>query len=158
MLTETQKQVLQTLVLILNNNNIPFHVSGGLAAIFYGSERDLYDIDIDIYKKDIPKIRKLFKGYIIKDYHNLIDEQFDIWLLTLMIDGILVDISQAEEAYIFKKDGTKIKMDSNISKARNIEYEELKIPVQDKKELIAYKRMVGRETDLMDIRSIRQSS
>jgi len=157
MLTKIQKQVLQKLVLSLNKSNVPFQVSGGLAAFFYGSQRDLYDIDIDVYKKDIPKIRKLFKKYIIKDYYNLTDEQFDIWLLTLMIDNVLVDISQTEEAYVLKKDGIKIKMDSNISKAKHIEYYGLKIPVQDKEELITYKKIIGRGTDLIDIRSMQQS-
>lgn len=156
MLTKIQKQVFRKLVSSLNKNNIPFQVSGGLAAIFYGSDRDLYDIDIDIYKKDIPKIRKLFKSHIIKDYYNLVDEQFDIWLLTLMIDGVLVDISQVEEAHVFQKDGTKTKMDSDISQAKYMEYDGLQIPVQDKEKLIAYKKIIGRKTDLMDIRNMRQ--
>lgn len=158
MISENHKKVLKQVVQTLKENNIPFQVSGGLAAIVYGAERTLYDIDIDVRKKDIPKVRKLFKNYIQEDFHHLQDEHFDIWLITLHIDGISVDISHAEESYFVGKDGNKIRMDADVSKAKLLNLEGINVPVEDKEELIAYKKIIARDTDLIDIEQISQSN
>lgn len=63
MLSENHKKVLKQVALKLKENNIQFQISGGLAAITYGAKRPLYDIDIDVHKGDIQKVRELFKDY-----------------------------------------------------------------------------------------------
>jgi len=49
---------------ILKKNNIPFQISGGLAARLYGSSRPLFDIDIDILDSSINKLAPLVQDYI----------------------------------------------------------------------------------------------
>lgn len=158
MLSQTQKQVLKQVDNTLKKNNIPFQVSGGLAAIAYGAKRPLYDIDIDVRKEDIPKVRQLFKDYITEDFYHLDDEHFDIWLMTLRIDGVGVDISQAQESYFVNKTGKKIRMDGDLSKTKIVDIDGVEVPVQDKKELIAYKKIIGRDTDLIDIKQMQSSA
>lgn len=97
MLTEIQKKVLKYVILILKENNIQFQITGGLAVIIYGGKRPLFDIDIDILKKDFPKIKESFKGYILEDYHHNLGKHFDNWTMVLKVDGVLVDFSQAED-------------------------------------------------------------
>ena len=70
MLTEIQKQVLGYLVQTLSGEDIEFQVSGGLAAIAHGATRPLYDIDLEIHKKDVEKVRMLFKEYITEDWNH----------------------------------------------------------------------------------------
>lgn len=153
MLSNTQRKVIKKLVNVLEKNRIPFQITGGLAAIIYGARRPFFDIDIDVYKKDISKLRKLFKPHISTDLHHLQDQKFDLYLLTLKINGIFVDISQAENAYIMSN-GKKIKMSTNISKAKILEWEGVKLLVQNKTELIAYKKALNRDIDLTDIKQI----
>lgn len=155
MLTKIQKKVLRQVVQALEENKIQFQITGGLAAIIYGSKRPLFDIDIDIRKQDIQKIRQLFKKYIIQDYQRNQGKHFDNWTMVLEVDGVLVDISQAEDCYIFDENGKKINIDTNLSHPTISEFAGMKLPVEPKDELISYKRVLSRETDLADIEQIK---
>jgi hypothetical protein len=55
-MTEKQLDVLRFLVQTLTSEGIEFQASGGLAAIAYGGTRPLYDIDLEIYRKDAEKV------------------------------------------------------------------------------------------------------
>ena len=103
MLTEKQKEVLAFLTSTLKENSIEFQATGGLAAIAYGAKRPLYDIDIDIYKRDVGKVRELFRQYVIEDWNKEIegdDDNFDLWMMRLSINDVSVDISQIEESRV----------------------------------------------------------
>lgn len=73
-LSINQRKTLKKIVQIFIAHKIQFQISGGLAAIIYGAERPLYDIDIEVYKKDIQKVRDIFQTYISKDFYHLQDE------------------------------------------------------------------------------------
>lgn len=154
MLTRKQRQVLKFVVGILQANQIPFQITGGLAAIAYGSRRPLDDIDLDVYQKDIPKVKELFKDWLVEDFHHLQDYNLDLWLMTLSINGVGVDICQAEHSYYVGKDGRKIRLDADLSRVKTVKIDGIEFPVEDKQELIAYKKILATRTDLEDIRQI----
>lgn len=151
MLTQAQREVLKQVVNILETHNIPYQITGALAAVAYGAKRPLYDIDIDVHKKDLPKVKKIFSEYIKEDTVHLQDEHFDMYLLHFDVDGVPVDISQAEDCYFTDKAGTKIRMDSDLATAQEMDIEDIKVFVQNKQDLITYKKILGRETDIQDI-------
>lgn len=151
MLSDTQKKVLEKVVNVFQQNQIPFQITGGLAAAFYGANRPVYDIDIDVSKNDIQKIRELFRDNIVEDLHHLENEKFDLYLLTLKLDDTLVDISQVEDAYVFDNKGKRVRMNTNISNAEFISWEDINLPLQNKKELLGYKKILNRDIDLIDI-------
>jgi len=153
-LSTNQLDALKRVVQVFKENKIQFQISGGLAAIIYGAERPLYDIDIEVYKKDILKIRELFQKNISKDFYHLQDENFDLWLLTLDVNGVPVDISQADECYLGDGKNNKVSADADLSKAQMMNFDGVEIPVADKKELIEYKKILARDTDLIDIKQI----
>ena len=154
-MNNNQKKVLKKIVGVLSKNHVKFQISGGLAAIFYGGKRPLYDIDIEVYKKDIPKIRKVFKKYIIKDFYNFKDKNFNIWLITLKINNISINISPVERCFLGKVGKKKVLINaSNLSKTKIIYLDGIKIPVIKKKELINYKKILSRKTDIIDIKQI----
>lgn len=117
LISDNQRSAIKYLIELFDKNNIPYQVTGGLAAICYGAKRPLYDIDIDVENKSIPLLQKLLKQYIVDDYHHYRDGFFDMYLIKLDINGVSVDISRIENAYCLKN-GKKLKIGSNIAKDR----------------------------------------
>jgi len=155
MLTEIQKKVLVFITKTLEQNRIEVQVTGGLAAIIYSAKRPLYDIDIEISKKDVAKVREVFKEFIIVDWNNELedDDVFDLWMMTFEIEGVSVDVSQVEETKVRALDGEWVDLPQELE-FKKISFEGLCIPVQKKEALIAYKKITARDTDLEDIRQI----
>lgn len=154
MISKKQREVLKKVTTLLEENNIPFQITGGLAALAYGARRPLYDIDLEVHKADVPRVQKLFREYITEDYYHLQDENFDMYLLTMVIEGVPIDVGQAENNYYSKGGCEKVRLDSHIDKAVLMDIDGLKLPVQDKEELIAYKSLMPRQADLQDIAQI----
>jgi len=65
-----------------------------------------------------------------------------------------VDISQADECYLGDGKDKKIRADADLSKALFINFDNIEIPVANKMELISYKKILARDTDIMDIKQI----
>lgn len=158
MLDQKQKEALLFLTGKLKENSVAFQVTGGLAAKVYGSTRPLYDIDLEVSHLDIQKVRVIFKDYIVDDFYHLQDNVFDIYLLSFKIDGVNVDIGQVEENYFTSPSGERKRIDSDLSKAVIIDVDGISVPVQDKGELLEYKRFMSREVDLKDIFDIENAS
>ena len=145
----------QWIVRLLRANNIPFQITGGLAARSYGSTRPLADIDIDVAEKDIPKIAKLAQDKIIfgpKHFHN---KNWDLELMTLKYKGQEIDIGGAMNTKIFHH-RTKcwVRIPSVIQKAKLGYLYGMRVPIVRKKELIEYKTILGRIVDRDDVRQI----
>ena len=138
-------------------HGIPFQVTGGLAAIAHGARRPLYDVDLDVARRDIATVQALFADYVVSPLHHLRDESFDLHLLTLEIEGVPVDVSQAEESYCFAKDGGRVRIDPDLTRATWVDVEGVSVPVQAVDELLHYKRLLGRPTDLLDVEQIVQA-
>ncbi len=122
----------------------------------YGAKRPLYDIDIDIYKNDVEKVREILREYIVEDWNNEIEgenDTFDLWMMSLEINGIPVDISQMEESRVRRVGGDWVAqpevMDVEVRTIQGID-----LPIQNKQDLIRYKQIIARDTDLEDIRQM----
>jgi len=156
MLTETQKEALILIAEKLAALGIEYQVTGGLAAIAHGAKRALYDIDIDIHEKDVEAVRTAFKEYIVEDWNNELDgpdDEFDIWMMTLDVKGTPVDISQIEGCRMRAKGGEWVEQPGEM-RAEPGEIEGIALLIQNKEALIAYKKVLGRDTDLIDIEQI----
>lgn len=155
-MTEVQREVLRFIVQTLISEDVEFQASGGLAAIAYGATRPLYDIDLEIYRKDAEKVRMLFKNYITEDWNNDLEgpeDEFDLWILKLDIKGVPIDINQVEDSRIKSKEGKWITQPAVLEyEMRTIE--DVKLAVQKKSSLIAYKKIIARNIDLIDIEQI----
>ncbi len=140
---------------ILQNNNIPFQISGGFAAKLYGSDRVLFDIDIDIEGKNFKKILPFVKTHILSGPALYYSQSFDVELLTLEYQGQRIDLSSSEDSKIYdpdKKQWQECSTDYNIFTEHEVYG--LKVPVITLRDLIEYKRIIRRPTDLEDIDAI----
>lgn len=154
LLTSNQAAALRKISLRLSAENIPYVVIGGLAAIAWGSRRVLADIDIQVSKSDIKKVRNIFKGYIHTDLRHYQTENWDIVQMIIDINGVVVDICQAED-FICHKGTKKYVLPSSIHDTVMFNFEDLSIPVLPKKLLIEYKRFLARPVDQQDLDAIK---
>ena len=139
---------------VLNKHQVPFVISGGLAAKSYGSPRPLNDIDIDIHDKDFDLILNDIKTYIVfgPDYYR--DERWDLLLATLNHEGQEVDISGGDTLKICDARTSEWKL--NKTDFSNVEQREIfgiTVPVIFRKDLIEYKSMLAGEHQQVDIQA-----
>jgi len=149
------KEALKWIVNILRKNKIPFEITGGFASRIYGSKRPLADIDIDVSDKAILKIKELTKKYIIYGPREYKDKNFDLPLMTLKYKGQKIDISGKDSEKIYNKKKKKwIKEKINLSHVKIKKVGNLILPIVPLKELICYKKELGRNVDKKDVRDL----
>jgi hypothetical protein len=140
---------------LLMQNNIPFQISGGFAARLYGSERPLFDIDIDIDGKEFDKLLPLAKDHTLSGPTRYRSDSFDVELLTLEYQGQRIDLSSSNNSKIFnpvKKEWQACETNYNIF-TEHVIYG-LNVPVITWQELVEYKGIIRRPTDIEDIAAI----
>ena len=142
---------------ILVKLNIPFQIAGGLAAITYGANRPLKDIDIDIPEECFSFIQDEVKDFIMYGPAQFKDDTWDLMLMTLTYNGQLIDLSGAFNTKIFNKN-TKEWQPCHVdfSKAEIQKCFDLEVPVIPKDDLLFYKKIIARPVDLIDVAQIEQ--
>lgn len=148
-------EALRWIIQILVSLHIQFHISGGLAAIAYGSLREVADIDIDIPENDFDILAPCVKDYITYGPTQYKDTSWDLLLMTLEYKGQLIDICGAFQVRIV--DHITKRWVYAKTTFKNDEQKELfgiKVPVMNRSELLDYKRKLGREVDLQDIKAL----
>jgi hypothetical protein len=144
------------IIKILEENNIPYRISGGFAARAHGVQRDLADIDIEIPEDFLKIIENKAGKYIMRPLELFVDENWKIKLLTIIYHGQEIDIcsskSQIFNQQTKKWDSSFVDLEDNIKikiygKLVNIE------PVDS---LISYKTKLDREVDREDILQLKK--
>ncbi|MBX9690426.1 MAG: nucleotidyltransferase [Candidatus Obscuribacterales bacterium] len=153
------KKHLSVLALIaekLESKNIPYQVTGGIAGNIHGSLQPPQDIDLEVAAADFGRVAELFADEMKQPPHHLVDDEFDLWLMTLSIDGIEIDINQVEDAFAITKDGCRVPFSTNLSRSERRQISGIEVMVQPLEDLIAYKSLIGREADIVDLSSLFQ--
>ncbi len=146
--------VLALIVEKLEYQNIPYQITGGVAGNIHGSLWPPNDIDIEVGAADFEKVAKLFAAEMKQQPYHLVDDEFDLWLMTLCIDGIDVDINQVEDAFAITKDGRRVPFSSDLNRSERRQISGIEVMVQPLQELIEYKCLIGREADVADLTSL----
>ena len=143
------------IVAILRKEKIPFMISGGLAARSYGVKRPLNDIDIEIPDDAMKRLLPHIRSYIVYGPARYHDESFDLLLVTLRRFGQEIDICGAGSQKLFDKKAKKWRAQRNgLSAAHNKRVFGLIVPVIARKDLLAYKSLLGRDVDREDVRQL----
>ena len=149
------KAALAWIIDILRSSQIPFQISGGLAAKAYGATRELADIDIDIPDDKFDLVKDRVGDYIIFGPEHLKGEQWDLLLMTLNYKGQEIDISGAYRTKIFNKEsGIWYPLITDFSKVVIRDIMGLQVPVIPRDELLTYKKILARAVDIIDIKQI----
>lgn len=146
------KEALIWITNILQKQKIPFQITGGLAARAYGSKRKLADIDIDIPEDSFVKIRDDVSPYIIFGPVQYKSKRWDLFLMTLNYNGQEIDLSGAYKTKIYSiQDKVWTTQSTDLSKSNQVSIYGVDLPVVSRDELIAYKKILARRVDLLDL-------
>ena len=139
---------------ILRKHDMPFQITGGLAARIYGSDRPLADIDIDVPEERIKDISAGVKDYIIWGPDRFVDDNWDLMLMTLKYEDqeidICSDIVKIRNAGTGKWKETR----TDFTQSENHEIYGISVPVVKRDKLIEYKKILNRPVDLEDVEAI----
>ncbi|MCG7931477.1 MAG: hypothetical protein ABW125_18250 [Candidatus Thiodiazotropha lotti] len=91
---KNQSEALQWIVSLLNQHQIPFLICGGLAAIGYGSKRELNDIDLFVPGKLFKKVVLLGNEQIRKPPQRYceVSEGWGLEYVQFIYCGIKIDV------------------------------------------------------------------
>lgn len=143
---------------ILKKHQISFQITGGLAAVAYGADRSLADIDIDIPDNQFDLIKGDVAPYIVYGSTRFKSNKWDLMLMTLNYQDQEIDLSGSDSAHVFnEKTAEWIKFDEDLNVAPMKKIFDLDLPVISLKSLIYYKKILSREVDLVDINQIENS-
>ncbi len=140
---EEKVESLKWIANILNNNNIPYRLGGGMAMYLYGSKRPINDIDISLSGKYFPQIIPLVKEYVITEPKHYKNEKWDCVTLSLKHNGQEIDLTDVDTLLMSNKNKTDwIKNKEIYDKHPDVEIEVdgIKVKVMNPKTLIEYKQ------------------
>jgi hypothetical protein len=149
------KKALTWITGVLKEHKIPFQITGGLAAIAYGANRPLADIDIDIPDDQFARILDDVKPYIIFGPARFKSDKWDLLLMTLSYQGQEIDISGADSTRIFNAITKEwVLLNETLLTVPLQKIFDLHLPVIPLKNLMYYKKILAREVDLIDVYQI----
>ncbi len=151
--TET---ALRWIINLLENKNIQYRITGGLAAQVYGSNRPLADIDIEVDFGDVELLNSDISPFIIFGPSIYKDENWDLNLVTLNYEGQEIDLADFKASIFNRHTKQWESLNSNLSEYIESEIYGRKYKFEPIESLLEYKDKLGREVDLEDIRQIKK--
>lgn len=137
---------------ILKKHQIPFQITGGLAARHYGATRPIVDIDIDIPNDKYEAITHEVSSFITYGPAHFKSDQWDLLLMTLKYKGQEIDLSGIYQAKIYNNETASwMELNTDLSFAIMADVFGLQLPVIPKHHLISYKKILSRPEDILDI-------
>jgi predicted nucleotidyltransferase len=151
------KAALIWIVDILNKHAIPFQIGGGFAAYVYGAKRAIHDIDIALPTNKLELLLPEVREYIIHDLKEHKDSHWEFTGMTLEYKGQEIDLVGAQaKRYLDEKTQTWIVSENDFSTSEFREIYGITVPLMAKEQLIAYKKKLGREVDIADVKALEQ--
>ncbi|PSU33814.1 MazG-related protein [Photobacterium lutimaris] len=151
-MSEKVKHALVWLKDILDSQQVQFQVVGGLAATIHGGSREVADIDLYISKADANKILPLMSSYISKPLTHYIEGSWDLEYFQLIYKGQKIEVGLSPGTKIKAAGkGEWVELSTDFSQSVVGSYLGVEVPTIPVVELIRYKRVLGREVDLIDI-------
>ena len=148
-------RALEWIVTLFTSNSIDYLLVGGAAAYFYGSKRLIHDIDFYADLKDLEKINDLLNEYITQKPMYYKDEYWDITFMKLFYQDQQIEIGDIHNCFIYdKKKNIWVKQLIDLQNFTEIKSGNITVKVMNKEQLIAYKNILGRKVDIIDIQNI----
>lgn len=137
---------------LLQRNGIPFQAVGGLAARAYGGTRELADLDFYLPMERFPELLPEATPYVVWGPEHYQDAHWDITFAKLEFAGQKIEFGDSSDAFI-RDPRSENWVRQEIAYERSVWGEVLgvRVPLMPKAELIAYKRLLDRDVDRLDV-------
>lgn len=153
-LTGAQFEVLRTVIEVLAAGRTPYVASGGLAGNLHGSSWPLHDIDLDVPAAALEPLARRFAGGLQWGPARYADDEFDLALLRLRLDGVEVDVAAAESVVLRTPAGERVARPTDLTRAEHRAVGGLDVRVLPLDDLLDYKRLIGREADVRALEAL----
>lgn len=140
---------------ILEEQSIPYQIVGGLASNIHGGSRPVADIDLYIPSECIKRILPKVQNYISKPLVDCVEGSWDLEYFQLIYQEQKIEIGLSPGTKILNKNSCQwVELIINYNQSVIGNYVGVKVPVIPVQELIAYKSLLGREVDHIDIEEL----
>lgn len=149
-------QGLRWITEILDKNKIPYKIGGGFAAKVYGSPREINDIDISLsgtyFNRIIPEVSE----YITAGPKHYLNEKWNCNTLSVNYYGQDIDMTDVDTLKMTNLEKTEW---MNVKQKRLYDgiitdINGVSVSIMDPRDLISYKKELGGEHQLIDIKAI----
>jgi hypothetical protein len=156
-------QALRWIVSLLTRYEIPYQICGGMAAKAYGATRPLVDIDFYAALQGSPHFQEFLKEihpYRIREWSPHLSASWDIIYLALNYQGMQIEIGEAttNPRFYNHRDGRWEQQRIDFLASIPLHLYGVEVMVMPKDELLAYKAMLAREVDQLDIAQLTAAS
>jgi hypothetical protein len=156
--TEPQQigQALRWIVSLLSQYAIPYQICGGLAAQAYGATRPLVDIDIYAALQERPHFDELLRElqpYVVRAWGPHLSASWDITYLALNYLGVPIELAEATNHPRFynHQEGRWEDQRIDFLASTAVSVYGVDVLVMPRDELLAYKAMLDRDVDRLDL-------
>lgn len=140
---------------ILESNDIPYLLCGGVAAIAYGSKRKLNDIDVFVPEDRFNDVIAFGAPYISYGPQRYKDQHWDVYYVQFIVDGQKIEVGSDKDVRIYDCiNGKWIPLKPDFKSFERISVLGHMAKVMSLGELIGYKSKLAREVDKIDISEI----
>jgi hypothetical protein len=150
---------LHWIISLLDRYAIAYQICGGLAAKAYGATRPLVDIDIYAALEKSPNrlaFLQEIQPYLIREWSPWRSASWEIIFLALNYQGMHIEIaeSSANPRFYNRRDGRWEDQSIHFAASTHMQLYNVEVALMPKDELLAYKAMLERDVDHLDIEQI----
>lgn len=149
-----KRRALRRIVSVLRKRNVPFHITGGLAASVYGSPRRWNDIDILIRPAALQRILPDIKKCLVFGPARYRDRHFDSFMAALKMYGTKIDIGMWCRIRNHRTGKWYLTPGPTAFSYQRIFG--LRVKVEAKWKLMRVKQILGRKKDLADCAAMQE--
>ncbi|HII4333240.1 TPA: MazG-related protein [Vibrio parahaemolyticus] len=158
-MSEKVKVALKWLKGLLDAESIEYQIVGGLAATIHGGSREIADIDLYIHNSDANKLLTHVSQFISKLLTRYTEYGWDLEYFQLVYQNQKIEIGLSQNTKIQSSlDGSWHQLEIDFVKSVVKSYQGIELQVIPVHQLVEYKRILGREVDLIDIQQLASSS
>lgn len=147
---------LDWIVTILDAQEVPYQVVGGLAAHAHGGSRPLNDIDLYAPLAGRHGLLQSLAPRTVWGPERFRDEAWDLVFMKLDFNGVRIEIGDSAPAprYFDRQRSRWADQVIDFDASERISVFDVCVSVMPLQELLGYKAALGREVDLIDIKEL----
>lgn len=147
-------EAVDTVISALDSAGIWYRATGGLAGNLHGSVWPLHDIDLDYLAEDWATISCVLHPYLVEGPAPYEDDEFRLIMARARVKLVEIELCQLENCFVAGPRGW-LRLDSDPRRRESRPWRSENIWTLPLDDLIAYKEIIGRESDLRELRNLR---